>query len=153
MTTTAWPHVVNWLVTNFPAMTGLDASAVFDGHPVTGDSPNSFATVGYSTASDVPGQFTQIDSVDGVGIDEMGHVVCDLVVNSGDDGVAGVRVAAFAMYDQVRAYVKADPTLGGVLSVNGTAQVTCDPLYAANEQGVAQGLVLTVAYTTEVWPS
>jgi hypothetical protein len=151
--TTAWPHVVNWLYVNFPAMTGLPASAVFDGHPVTGDSPQSFATVGYSTASDVPGQFTQIDSPDGAGIDEAGHVVCDLVVNSGDDGVAGARVAAFVMFDQIRAAVKGNRTLDGVLSENGTVQVMCDPLYALNAQGVATGLVLTVAYTTIDWPS
>jgi hypothetical protein len=32
-------------------------------------------------------------------------------------------------------------------------QVMCDPLYALNAQGVATGLVLTVAYTTIDWPS
>lgn len=151
--TTAWPHVVDWLYTNMPAVTGLDAKVIFDGHPVTGDDPDSYVTVGYSTASDVPGQFTQIDGPDGLGVEEAGHVFCDVVVNSGNEGVSGPRTAAFALYDKVRAYVKADPTLGGLLSVNSTVSVTCDPLYAENSQGVAQGLVLTVGYTTVVWPS
>lgn len=151
--TAAWPHVVNWLTQNFPTITGIDPSAVFDGHPVTGDNPTTYATVGYSTASDVPGQFTQVDALDGVGIDEVGHVVCDLVVNSGEDALSVVRVAAFALFDLIRAAVKANPTLDGVLSANGTVSVTCNPLYALNAKGVAQGLVLTVSYTTIVWPS
>jgi hypothetical protein len=148
--TTAWPNVVNWLVANLPTITGLPSAYVFDGPPVTGDNPLVYITVGWvpEGAEGLAGQYTQARSYDGLLTSEQGSVRCDLVANTGDDGVAAVRTQAFAIADLIAGYFAHDQTLGGVL-YNGSVTLTVDVVAAANQQGVAQGLVLTVAYTTD----
>ena len=149
---TVWPNVVNWLLTTLPTLPGWSAVAVIDAAPVPGGQDDtSYITVGYTGTGDTGGQYTQTESLDGFGVDEAGHVLCDLVYQTGDDQMSVVRSAAFALVDALRARVKSDRTLGGVLSPNGTVSISVDPLNVQNTAGVAQSLLLTFAYTTVTW--
>jgi hypothetical protein len=80
--------------------------------------------------------------------DEVGQVVCQLVVNTGSTDVSAARAQVFALYDALDASVKADRTLGGVLQGGATSALSYEVQYVSNRQGVAVALIVTVSYQT-----
>jgi hypothetical protein len=147
----AWPAVAGWLLTTLPTLPGWSGIVVYDGEPDTGDSPTDFATVGFTTSGDVGGEFTEVVSDDGLFVNEQGHVYVDIACQSGDSDLATVRSRCFGLLDSLRAVVKADHTLGGVLSANGDVSIICQPLNIKNQAGVAQAIVVTFGYQTIVF--
>src|SRR6185312_2362206 len=147
----AWPAVCGWLLTTLPTLPGWSGVIVFDGELDSGDSPTDYATVGFTSSGDVGGEFTEVTSDDGLFVNEQGHVYVDIVCQSGDTDLASVRSRCFGLLDSLRAVVKADTTLGGVLSVNGDVSITGQPLNIKNQAGVAQAIVVTFAYETLVF--
>ncbi len=141
-----WPLIVNRLVTWLPTLPGWGDVAVYDGHPVTADISADYLTVGYTTADDQGGVFTQTRNPDGSGMDESGDVRCHLACQSGDGDLATVRARAFALTDAFDAGLRADQTLGGLLSRNAEVLLSVDVLSVQNVQGAAQSLLFTVRY-------
>lgn len=146
-----WPKIIGWHVANLPAICGLDPSEVFDGIPVSGDNPVTYITVGYTGTGDTSGESVQSYADDGTGILEDGHILCDVVANSGDTDLATVRAAAFAITDAWDAALRADRTLGGLMESNNTIGLTVTPLAIQNQQGSAVSLLVTVTYHCETW--
>lgn len=155
----AWPDVVGWLLTTCPGLSGWEQVTVFDGQPDSGDSPTDYCTVGWTTSGDVGGEFSQETSEDGMGVTETGHVLMDVVCQSGNDPtgqvepLADVRTRCFSLLDALRAVANADPTLGGLLAANADVSLTVQPLNIKNQAGSAQALVVTFGYFTDMWPS
>lgn len=142
-----WPLVVDRLVALLPTLPGWDAVSVFDGKPVTDARPANYATVGYVPGSDNAGTYSTTQSNDGFQYIETGQILSQLVCATGSVDLPGLRTAAFALLDQFDAAVRADRRLG-VLSQEGTADLTVDPLPASNKQGTALALVFTLSYLT-----
>lgn len=147
----AWPQIAGWLVTTLPTLSGWSTVTVYDGEPDTGDSPTDYATVGWTASGDTAGEFTEVTSEDGLFVAEQGHVFLDIVCQTGDTDLASVRTRCFGLLEPLRALVKADATLGGLLSANGDVSITGQPLNIKNQAGVAQAIVVTFGYSTLVW--
>ncbi|GAC1374656.1 MAG: hypothetical protein NVSMB4_02320 [Acidimicrobiales bacterium] len=141
-----WPKVVNRLLTLLPTLPGWSGVTLFDGPPVTGDNPNLFATIGY-VKDDQAGNYTSTQHDDGFNRHETGEVKCELVVNSGDPGLSGVRAQAFALMDALDASLRSDRRMG-VLSPEGTSTLVVDVLSITDPAGTAQALTFAVHYTT-----
>lgn len=144
---TQWPRVHARLVTLLPQLSGWPSN-VYDGPPVTGDSPTRYATVGYVFGEDGGGSFTTDTAGNGFQIVETGTIRGEIVATTGGPDIAAVRAAAFAMADALEASIRADRTLGGVLSPQGTAVLRVDVLPLQTQQGATQRLPFSVEYTT-----
>lgn len=142
-----WPLVHARLVALLPTLSGWP-SEVYDGPPVTGDNPARYATVGYVFGEDGGGSFTTDTAGNGFQIVESGSVRGEIVATTGAADLVTVRAQAFAMADALEASIRADRTLGGVLSAQGTAVLRVDVLPTQTTQGATQRLPFTVDYTT-----
>jgi hypothetical protein len=153
---TAWPQVVSWLNTTLPALFGVTG---FDGPPNTGDSPVDYVTVGWTNSGETGGEFSSVESLDGLGVEEQGHVLFDVACQSANDAtpaqaLSEVRGRGFGYLDQLRTVMWADPTLGGILSANATVSLTNVIVQnISNQAGTAVALVVTFEYTTVTWPN
>lgn len=141
-----WPLVHARLVALLPTLNGWPAE-VYDGPPVTGDNPGRYATVGYVFGEDGGGSFTT-DTTNSYQIVETGTVRGEIVTTTGAADLATVRSQAFAMVDALEASIRADRTLGGVLSPQGTAVLRVDVLPTQTTQGATQRLPFSLDYTT-----
>jgi hypothetical protein len=120
---------------------------VFYGHPVTADTSEMYATVGY-VEDDAGGTYTVETYLDGSQLLETGVVVCQLVAQAGETDLEPLRSSVFAVADAFHADVRADHTLGGVLSPDGTCTVDVAVHGVQNSAGAAQSLVIAANYTT-----
>ncbi len=142
-----WPRVVTWLVATLPNLPGWSGVAVYDGPPTTGDNPVQYVTVGY-VENDLAGTYSLTQDPGGFQWQETGEVRSQLVVNSGDSDLSGLRVTLFGLADALEANVRADRTLGGTLSLRSQVTFTGEVLSVTNQQGSAQAAVLTLRYFT-----
>ena len=142
--TTAWPVVAAKLVDLF---TAAGASQVFYGQPVTASSAKEYVTVGF-VEDDDGGGYAIEPIYDGTMLGETGSVVCQIVAQSGDTDISVHRSRVFAIADAFQAAVRADRTLGGVLSTDGTCTTEVAVRGLQNQGGSAQSLVITANYST-----
>ena len=144
---TQWPRVVARLLTLLPTLPGWSAVAVYDGLPITLDTPTDYITVGY-VANQVAGAYTTVQDPNGFQWAETGTVEAQLNCTTGDSDLPGMRARVFALADALDASIRADRTLGGTLSPAGTSglDVTVDSL--ENSAGTAMSLLLTLYYQT-----
>lgn len=151
--------VIAALVTTFDGITGfaLPATAtaadavVFDGPLPTESRPFRFVLVG-STGED-DDDFTTDDEVSAMGPgnwhEETGSVACSAWAWSGSGDIAALRAQALDLYEACRDAVAANRTLGGVLPVNGLAQVTAGRgRQVQTSNGPLCRVVFTVTYRT-----
>lgn len=141
-----WPLVHARLVA---IVQGLSPApeVTYDGPPVTGDAPSTYATVGYVYGEDSAGDFST-DTTNAYQIAETGTVRGELVATSGATDIAAVRAQAFAMADALEVAIRQDRTLGKVLSPAGTATLRVDVVPAQTTSGATQRLPFTVDYFT-----
>jgi hypothetical protein len=145
---TVWPQVCNYLVAAIPDL--WPAVKVFDGAPVTGDNPDDYVTVGHVT-DDTAGTWQQAAGDDGTWVHEVGTVRAELVVQTGDDDALPiVRARASGYIDILDAQVRADQTLGGILSTNATVLLGAD-VQGVKSNGTAFVVILTLTYTSISW--
>lgn len=140
---TVWPQVVDALLSLLPGLPGWDQVKVYDGLPLTGDTPRTFVTVGYSTGEDMSGNAEDTNGLGDIG-QESGVVRSDLVCWSGSGTVTPLRAQAFGLYDAWRDAVRADPSLG-LPAVNATLAVDAEPEQTAS--GPLFRLTVTLSYT------
>ena len=127
------------------------AGAVYDGPVVTSTLPPDFVVIGGTEdPDDEPSSFDQ--SWAGLGNRskaETGDVTCAVLVGTGDENVKVARDRALVILGQVEAAVRADPTLGGVLS-GGWCQVSGGRhVQRLNTQGLYVRITFTVSYQTK----
>ncbi len=139
-----WPDVKDRLVAALPAV--LPTVRVYDGPVVTGETPDAYLTVGWqpSTDDESAGSFEQTPGPDGFSAQESGTVLMELAAVIGDTEVPD----GFGLADALTAWVHANPTLGGVLSANGTASLAVEVVEAQTTDGATQRLLLTLSYTS-----
>jgi hypothetical protein len=144
---TQWPHVKAWLVATVPTLPGLSDVLVSSGEPTWGDTPARYVTVGFVT-DDHGGQYQQVQTDDGTVWEESGEIRSQIIAGSGDTDPIGNEIAAFAIADALDAAIRADRTLGGTLSREGTSASAVTVLSVANSDGTATALVHSLHYTT-----
>lgn len=151
-----WPAVCDWLITTLPALAGWSSVQVFDGQPVTGDSPLDYVTVGW-VGEDSAGNWESLKAESGLHNEETGTVRCCLTCNTGDDvavASAQVRTRLFDLLDTLDATLRADQTLGESLAANGLVELTAGQVIPVqDEQGTALQVVFAVSYTSASWRS
>ena len=145
----AWPNVKNRLVTWLPTLPGMEGAVVYDGPVPDGDDPAAGVTVGWqpSTDDESAGSFAQDVGPDGFLASEIGSVLMEFAVVTGDSVVP----SAFALVDALQSAIQRDQTLGGLLVVGSTVTVAVDVVNAQNTRGAAQRLLASVNYTTNVF--
>jgi len=143
---TAWPQVVDRLVTLLPALPGWLGVTVYDGPPVTQDAPADYVTVGYVVGEDMAGDYEQTTAGLGGMLEESGTVRSELVCTTGNNALPAMRARAFALVDAWQAEISRDQTLGGVLGASGTSSLTVDVQPSANTDGSTQRLTVTLSY-------
>jgi hypothetical protein len=148
-----WPLIVDQLVTLLPALPGWAEVTVYDGRPTVPSPPLVYCTVGYvrlaaGDTDEQAGSFTKTRDPDGFQYVEVGDIRCQ--INTGMVGIdmPGQRAALFALADAIEASVRADRTLGGVLSPTSTLDLSVEVLAAINSGGTAASAVLTFLYST-----
>lgn len=143
-----WPRVIDQLVTVAPTLDGWNSGvSVFDGPPDKAEAELDYLTVGY-VEDDQAGTYTLTQNDDGWQWNETGTIRSQLTCRSGDTDVPANRVRAFELADAFEAYVRADRTLGGTLSPEGTTDLSVEVLSAQSSNGANFQLVLTLTYFT-----
>jgi hypothetical protein len=147
-----WPLVVAKLVAYLPTLPGWSVVSVFDGPPVTDDSPPNYCTVGYvlstNSTDDHSGSYSTTQDPSGFRIQETGEIMSQLTVQTGDVDLPGMRGLAFSLTDALDASIRVDRTLGGVLAPESTVDLAVQPLSVQNRDGTAFSVVFNVRYFT-----
>lgn len=145
-----WPLVAARLLALLPTLPGgWDQVSVHDG--AARDSVKRvFCTVGHSTdgLNSTAGTFSTTQSPDGFLIQETGSVACQLTYTDDAPSLATARAAVFPLLDTLLAYVQADRRLGGVLSPEGTSDLTFDVNSAQPIPGAALTVTFALHYFT-----
>jgi hypothetical protein len=140
----AWPQVVARLVDYLPTLPGWAGVPVFDGPPVTGESPTDYVTVGFVPGEDFGGDFEQVRGLSEM-TEESGTVRCQIVSTTGDTDLPARRARAFELYDAWHQWVTDDPTLG-VLYPSSSASLSAEVQPLQTTSGATQRLAVTVSY-------
>lgn len=127
------------------------AQAVYDGPAITSEAVSDFIVIGGTEdPDDEPSSFDQ--SWNGLGQRgkvEQGEITCAVLVGTGNEDVKVARDRALTILGEVETKVRADPSLGGVLS-GGWAHVSGGRhTQRLNTQGLYVRVVFTVAYQTK----
>lgn len=142
-----WPVLYARLLELLPSLPSWGDVPVFDGPPVTGATPEAWATVGFAQLEDSAGTYlTDRSSIDGL-IDETGSIRCELVARTGVVDIASVRARVFALLDELGAAMRADQTLG-VLSPGSTTRLEVDVIPIQDSTGAVQRVAFNVSYLT-----
>lgn len=142
-----WPNVKAWLVATIPTLPGLSDVLTSSGFPTWGDSPARYVTVGYVT-DDHGGTYQQMQQYDGTVWQETGEVRSEMVAQFGDQDPTLAEASVFAIADALEVAIRADHTLGGLLSRDGTAESIFEVHSIANADGTATGLIHSLRYST-----
>lgn len=145
MPTSRLGAVIDALVTQLDAGTAV---AVYDGYPVITTPPADFVIVGGTPDPD-----TDAASLDqawaGLGAkarDETGEITCAVVSQSGGTNLKTHRDRALVILGELETAIRADPTLGGVVS-SGWLHVTTGSLsQEQNTNGSRAVVTFTVSY-------
>ena len=139
------------LVTLF-GTTSLGTDAVFDGWPLTSDVPVDYLIVGGT--EDPDDDSGEIDT-DWAGLgakarDETAEITCAILAGTGDDTIATARARALSLYFEAEALLRADPSLGGVLT-SGWCHITKAVVKPVRTgAGVYVRVRFTVAYQSRI---
>lgn len=142
---TQWPVVHARLVALLPTLPGWSDVQVFDGPPITGDSPTDYVTVGYAVDEGSAGSFSHERSGGGYQVEETGTVRCELVSLGGETDLLEVRASAFALMDALEVAIRTDQTLG-VMPQGSTSALDVDVVPSQTNRGAQQRLPFTVRY-------
>lgn len=142
---TQWPRVHARLVALLPTLPGWGGVQVFDGQPVTGDTPLDFATVGHVSDEPSAGTFSHERAGNGFQVEETGAVRCELVSWVGNTDLPSVRVRAFALIDALEVAIRTDQTLG-ILPPASTSSLEVDVQPIQSTSGAQQRLAFSVRY-------
>lgn len=143
-----WPLIAESQKTRLPLLPAWSGVAIYDGPPLTGDTPVEYLTLGYVLGEDYGGTFEQAEGP-GPFMEEVGQLRSELVVASGEsDVLPALRARAFALTDAWAAAIRADQTLGGVTQPSSTASLSVDiqPVQTRTG-GVVQRLTVTLNYS------
>lgn len=143
-----WPAIVEQQKTLLPTLPTWSGVQLYDGPPLTGDTPTEYLTLGFVLGEDYGGTYEQAEGP-GPFMQETGQLRSELVVLSGEsDVLAALRTRAFALTDAWAAAIRADQTLGGVMQPSSTASLAVDiqPVQTRTG-GVVQRLTVTVNYS------
>lgn len=148
MTTSRIPAVIDALVSTLTA--GLPGVTVIDG-PLVNVPDGDYVTVGWTPDNDTT---TGTQTWAGVGNrarDEHIEVPCYCDSFSGSTAVSARRAAAFALMAAAENAVRADPSLGGLVSAPGVAEIgTYTERQEQTDAGVAVGVVFHITVTTRI---
>lgn len=142
---TQWPVVHARLVSLLQTLPGWGQVSVYDGPPVTGDNPATYATVGYVLDESSGGSFSHTRSGGGYQVEETGTVRCELVATVGDADLTSVRTRAFGLLDALEQSLRTDQTLG-VMPQGATAELSVDVLPLQTQTGAQQRLPFSLNY-------
>jgi hypothetical protein len=127
------------------------AQAVYDGPVVTTAATSDYVVIGGTEdPDDEPSSFDQ--EWNGLGARskiETGEVTCAVLVGTGDEGVKASRDRALVVLGEVETAVRADPTLGGVLTGGWCLVSGGRHVQRLNTQGLYVRVVFTVSYQTK----
>lgn len=150
MSVTRWPAIVSGLVALWQGAVAGDTDAVYDGPPVTADTPLRWVTVGWAEddAGAASGSSRRVPMYDGTIWGEEGTVLCEIVAQAEESDISAPRASAFDFYDTLAAAVEADRTLGGLLSPDSTIELQADGFPEADAGAAIFHIRVTVTYTT-----
>lgn len=140
--------VIDALVTLARSTSALD---VHDGPVVATASTSDYLVIGGTEdPDDEPSSFDQTwNGLGARGKVETGEVTCAVLVGTGGEDVKTARDRALSILGEMETLVRADPSLGGVLS-GGWCQVSGGRhVQRLNSQGLYVRVVFTVSYQTK----
>lgn len=136
-----WPAVKAYVVASLPLLSGWAQVAVYNGQPVTSESPGDFVTVGFVPGEDFAGSFEPTEELGDLR-GETGTLRSELVSWNGDSDLPAAEARAFALFDAWESAVRADHTLGGLVS-DASLTVDVQPSQSTN---ATLRLVVTLSY-------
>lgn len=150
MTAPRWPDVYAAIVAKLPTLPAFAGVPVYDGQPITQDTPTAWVSVGYYT-DDGAGTFAQVRHPSDFGTTETGDIKSHLVAVDGDTDLTVTRTRAFALLAAWQTWLEGDQTLGGLLQPGSEINLTAQVMDPENQQGSATSLLVTVTYQTTTY--
>ncbi len=143
-----WPKVPAAVIALVEAIPAWSQVKVFDGRPVMTAPPPLRFTVGYVEDEGGAGDFNQEPGdVDGLR-EETGAVRCELVAQEGGSSLSAKRAQVADLIDALDAALRADQTLGGLLSQGDSVVLGADFLPVQNTSGASVRVAMSIQYVT-----
>lgn len=148
-----WPLIVKQLANVWlPGLSGWGSVTVTQGRLTTPVATPQWCTVAFVESDDIRvGNYRQTRDPDGAQYQETGNVLCQLNIATADTSATAVATqqdALFVLLDSLEASVRADRTLGSVLSLDSSLDLLVEVLSGLTGQGTAESAVVTFNYYT-----
>lgn len=145
-----WPLIVKQLANVWlPGLNGWGGVTVSQGRLVGTGQPNQYCTVGFVEGDETrAGSYRQTRDPDGTRYQETGNILSQIITRTAATDIPGQQDVLFAMCDAFEASVRADRTLGGVLSRDSNLDLLVEVLTNVTTGGTAESAVLTLNYYT-----
>lgn len=143
-----WPRVAARLVALLPTLPHWAGVTVLNGAAYD-VSTATWATVGHASdgMTTTAGSYRTTQAPDGYRYLEQGAVACEITCTDDGPDITAIRALMFSLLDDLEAVIRADRTLG-VLSSEGTVDLTVDVGSFQSIPGAASTVVFSVEYLT-----
>jgi len=144
----AWPSVKAAIYAGALSLPEFADASVYNGPQVTSEASLKKLEVGFVNDENNAGTYERAPAYDGSVWSETGEVRSTIVAQSGDSDPSIAEGDAFTMADALDAWIQANRTLGGALSLDSDIRTSIDVLTISNARGTATELVYVLTYTT-----
>jgi len=146
--TTAFPAVINGILTSLRASSDLSAVRIFDGVEIDSSYPGDFIAVGHDGTDDgsvsVSSATQSFEQLGNFKQFEDGQIECFLSTWDGSDSLTARRARASQIISAVDTAIRADVSLGGACLYSFLSNHTTR--YLQTDVGAAVNVNFTIAY-------
>jgi hypothetical protein len=148
MATTAFPNLVDAIVTALRSAASLTGVTIYDGIEIDSSDPTNWISIGHDGTED--GEViaatvrNEYKALGAKSMFENGSINCTLVSWTGDTNLSTCRIGAYALLDAVDTVIRTDPSFGGVVLYSGLDNNS--PSYLQTQAGSGVQINFTITY-------
>ena len=148
MATTAFPNLIDAIVTALRAAQSLSGVTIYDGIEIDSSDPTNWISIGHDGTEDgevvAANLRNEYKTLGAKSMFEDGSINCTLSSWTGETNLSACRVSAYDILSKVDTVIRTDPSFGGVVLYSGLENHT--PTYLQTNQGAAVQINFTIYY-------
>lgn len=148
MAVTAFPYLIDAIVTALRAAQSLSGVTIYDGIEIDSSDPLNWISIGHDGTEDgevvAANLRNEYKTLGAKSMFEEGSVNCTLSSWTGETNLSACRVSAYDLLSKIDTVIRTDPSFGGVVLYSGLENHT--PTYLQTNQGAAVQINFSIYY-------